>query len=62
MIMKGPSERSEPEKKQVEHGPELYPNHGRTMQEVADSTSVQGFGEGQADESEQEQVVHEPRP
>jgi hypothetical protein len=47
MTMKDPGECSEAEKKQIEHGPELYPNHGRTMQEVADSTSVQSFGEGQ---------------
>jgi hypothetical protein len=32
MATKDPSESSEPEKKQIEHGPELYQNHGRTMQ------------------------------
>ena len=46
MTTKRASKRSEPEKKQIEHGSELYQNHGRTMQQVADSTSGQSFGEG----------------
>jgi hypothetical protein len=46
--MKHASERSEPEKKQIEHGPELYQNHGRTLQQVTDSTVGQSFGEAQA--------------
>jgi hypothetical protein len=47
MAVKDPNERSEPEKEQIEHGPELYENHGRMMQQVADSTSGQSLGEGQ---------------
>src|SRR5487761_744101 len=43
--MKHASERSEPEKKQIEHDPELYQNHGRTLQQVTDSTVGQSFGE-----------------
>jgi hypothetical protein len=45
--MKHASERSEPEKKKIEHGPELYQNHGRTLQQVTDSTVGQSFGEAQ---------------
>jgi len=45
--MKHASERSEPEKKQIEHDPELYQIHGRTLQLVTDSTVGQSFGEAQ---------------
>jgi len=45
--MKHASKRSEPEKKQIEHDPELYQIHGRTLQQVTDSTVGQSFGEAQ---------------
>jgi hypothetical protein len=41
------SKRSEPERKQIEHGLDLYQNHGWTRQQVIDSTVGQSFGEGQ---------------
>ena len=60
MAVKDPNERSEPEKEQIEHGPELYENHGRMMQQVADSTSGQSLGEGQYNGREPEVQIGIP--